>query len=121
MSASDADGPPPAPAAHEPPPAWRGVHDLGGLDAGAVVRDEHDHALWEKRVDALMVLLSKKGLLTVDELRRHIEGLGREAYTTMAYYERWIHAIAQTLIERGTLTVDEIGRHMAEASRRGAG
>jgi hypothetical protein len=38
----------------------RGVHDLGGLPAGPVDRAEHDYALWEKRVDALMVLLGHK-------------------------------------------------------------
>jgi hypothetical protein len=85
---------------------------LGGLPAGAVERTEHDHALWEKRVDALMMLLSSKDrrLLTVDELRRNIESLGPDAYDKMSYYERWIYAITQTLIQRGVITVDELGR-----------
>lgn len=95
---------------------------MGGLPAGPVGRTEHDYALWEKRVDALMVLLSRRGLLTVDELRRNIEGLGADAYDRMTYYERWIHAITQTLIERGVISVDELGRAMdavrtREASR----
>ena len=46
-------------------------HDMGGDPAGAINRDEHDYALWEKRVDALMVIASKKGYFTVDGLRRH--------------------------------------------------
>jgi hypothetical protein len=85
---------------------------MGGLPAGAVERTEHDYALWEKRVDALMMLLSSKDrrLLTVDELRRNIESLGPDAYDTMSYYERWIYAITQTLIQRGVITVDELGR-----------
>ena len=85
---------------------------MGGLPAGAVEATEHDYALWEKRVDALMVLLSHKDrrLLTVDELRRNIESLGPEAYDTMSYYERWIYAITQTLLQRGVITVDELGR-----------
>jgi hypothetical protein len=90
----------------------RAHHDMGGLPAGPVVRAEHDYALWEKRVDALLMLLGRRGLLTVDELRRNIEGLGAEAYERMTYYERWIHAITQTLIERGVITVDELGRAM---------
>jgi len=63
---------------------------------------------------ALMMLLGHRNrrLLTVDELRRHIESLGPEAYDTMSYYERWIHAITQTLLERGVITVDELGRKM---------
>jgi hypothetical protein len=85
---------------------------MGGLPAGAVERTEHDHALWEKRVDALMMLLSSQDrrLLTVDELRRNIESLGPDAYDKMSYYERWIYAITQTLIQRGVITVDELGR-----------
>ncbi|HWZ74580.1 MAG TPA: hypothetical protein VN326_24255 [Casimicrobiaceae bacterium] len=90
----------------------RGHHDMGGLPAGAIDPAEHDYALWEKRVDALMALLSHKDrrLITVDELRRNIESLGPEAYDKMSYYERWIYAITQTLLQRGTITVDELGR-----------
>jgi predicted transcriptional regulator len=105
---------------HSVPP--RGHHDMGGLAAGTVERTEHDYALWEKRVDALMALLSHRNrrLLTVDELRRHIESLGPEAYETMSYYERWIHAITQTLLERGVITVDELGRKMELVKARAA-
>src|SRR5947199_2126613 len=92
----------------------RSHHDMGGLRAEAVEPTEHDYALWEKRVDALMMLLSSKDrrLLTVDELRRNIEGLGAEAYDKMTYYERWIYAITQTLLQRGVITVDELGRRI---------
>ena len=94
---------------------YRGIHDMGGLSAGKVEATEHDYALWEKRVDALMVLLAKKGQLTVDELRRNIETLGAEAYDAMSYYERWIYAITQTLIQRGVITIDELGTGIAQA------
>ena len=85
---------------------------MGGVPAGAVEPTEHDYALWEKRVDALMMLLSseERRLVTVDELRRNIESLGPEAYDRMTYYERWIHAITQTLLQRGVISVDELGR-----------
>lgn len=93
----------------------RSHHDMGGLPAGRCERDEHEYEQWEKRVDALMMLLSAKDrdLLKVDELRRNIEALGPEAYETMGYYERWMHAIVQTLIQRGVLSIDEIGRALA--------
>jgi len=96
----------------------RSHHDLGGLPAGRVERDEHEYAQWEQRVDALMMLLSHKDrqLLRVDELRRNIEALGAEAYDRMSYYERWMHAIVQVLIQRGVLTIDELGRKMAEGA-----
>lgn len=96
----------------------RAHHDMGGLPAGPVVAAEHDYALWEKRVDAMMILLSSRGLMTVDELRRNIEALGPEAYDRMTYYERWMHAVAQTMIQRGAVSIDELGRRIAEVERR---
>jgi len=99
----------------------RSHHDMGGRPAGPVERDEHEYAQWEKRVDALMMLLSHKDrqLVKVDELRRNIEGLGADAYDRMGYYERWMHAIVQTLIQRGVISIDELGRKMAEQAGRG--
>jgi hypothetical protein len=100
--------------------APRSHHDMGGQPAGPVQPTEHAYALWEKRVDALLVLLSRKDrrLMTVDELRRNIESLGPEAYDKMTYYERWIHSISQTLIQRGVLSIDELGRRMADVEAR---
>jgi hypothetical protein len=89
------------------------------LPTGRVQATEHDYALWEKRVDALLVLLSGKGYVTVDELRRNIETLGAEAYDKMSYYERWIYAITQTLIQRGTVTIEELGAEIAQAKAHG--
>ena len=88
---------------------------MGGGPAGPVERDEHAYDEWEQRVDALMMLLSRKDrqLLRVDELRRNIESLGADAYDRMGYYERWMHAIAQTLIQRGVISIDELGRTLA--------
>ena len=97
---------------------FRGVHDIGGLPAGEIVPAEHDYALWEKRVDAMMVLLSRKGFMTVDELRRNIESLGADAYDRMGYYERWIYAVTQTLIQRGVIRIDELGRRIADIQAR---
>jgi hypothetical protein len=83
-------------------------HDMGGRPAGAVERDEHEYQLWEKRVDALMVLCSRKKLFTVDELRKGIESLPPDAYDAMGYYERWIHSISQALIHRGVISIEEL-------------
>jgi hypothetical protein len=98
----------------------RSHHDMGGQPAGSVERTEHDYALWEKRVDALLVLLSGEHCrhITVDELRRNIESLGAQAYDDMSYYERWIHSITQTLIQRGVITVDQLGRKMTDVQAR---
>ena len=94
-------------------------HDMGGTAAGPVRLDEHDFALWEKRVDALMVLCGAEGLFTVDGLRRALEDMGEEAFETMSYYERWIAAINQNLLESGVYTIEELGARMQEVARRG--
>ena len=91
-------------------------HDMGGQPAGKVEPTEHDYAEWERRVDALSVLLGSKKLLTVDERRRAIESLPPEAYDAMSYYERWTWALAQTLIQRGLITTEELARKMNERS-----
>lgn len=95
-------------------------HDMGGEPAGPVERSEHDHAPWEKRVDAIMRLLTdqKRRIMTVDELRRGVEELGPGAYDELSYYERWIASIGENLLEKGVLTVDELGRKMAEVEAR---
>ena len=94
-------------------------HDLGGTAAGAVDRHEHDHALWEKRVDALRAIAAERGFFTVDGLRRVLEDMGEEAFETMSYYERWIAATTQNLLEAGAITVDELNARMESVRRRG--
>ena len=93
---------------------------MGGQDAGPVPMDGHDFALWEKRVDALMVLCGAKGLFTVDGLRRALEDMGEEASEKYSYYERWIAATNQNLIEAGAYTLEELGARMQEIRARGA-
>ena len=86
----------------------RAMHDLGGLPAGPVDRDEHDSSLAERRVDALMVLLMGHGVFNVDEMRRTIESLPPDIYERHDYYERWLLTIERLLIEKGVLTAEEI-------------
>lgn len=94
-------------------------HDLGGTEAGAVDLAEHDHALWEKRVDALRAIASERGFFTVDGLRRALEDMGEEAFESMTYYERWIAATTQNLLEAGAFTVDELNARMDAVRGRG--
>lgn len=90
-------------------------HDMGGLEAGPVERGEHDYAPWEKKVDAILRLVSdkKRRIMTVDELRRGIEELGPGVYDELSYYERWIASVTNNLIEKGVIDIDELGRRMA--------
>jgi hypothetical protein len=94
----------------------RGHHDMGGLPAGRVEPAEHDYADWERRVDALAVLLN--GRITVDERRKNIEALPPQDYDAMSYYERWVVSLGQALIQRGIITTEELGRKMEEVCSR---
>jgi hypothetical protein len=96
----------------------RSHHDMGGLPAGEVAPTEHDYAAWERRIDALSVLLGKKTAITVDERRKAIESLPPDAYDNMSYYERWTAALAHTMLQRGTITTEELARKMAEVQSR---
>jgi len=97
---------------------------MGGDTAGAIPlgdapTEDHEFALWEKRVDALMVLGSGKGYFTVDGLRLVLEDMGEAAFETMTYYERWIASINQNLIEGGAYTTAELAAKMADIKARG--
>lgn len=93
---------------------------MGGGPAGQIDLDEHDYALWEKRVDALLVLTSGKGYFTVDGLRRVLEDLGPEAFETQTYYERWVQSVNQNILEAGAYSLQELAEKMAEVEARGA-
>lgn len=92
----------------------QGPHDMGGLPGGPVDRSEHQLSFWEWRVDAMVRLLFKAGIL-VDfaELRRAIENLGPDAYDGLSYYERWTAAVAALLVEKGVVSQDEIDSKVA--------
>lgn len=102
---------------------FRSHHDMGGLAAGPVEQSEHEYDFWEKRVDAMMVLLSSpdKKLLRVDELRRAIESLTPEDYDNLGYYERWIRAIVAVMLEKGVVTQDELNTRIAALKSTGVG
>jgi len=100
----------------------RSHHDMGGLPAGPVERSEHDYALWEKRIDAMLVtLIQDKRLMRVDELRRGIESLAPDVYDRLSYYERWIASIAKVLVEKGVFSQAELDARIARIAAREAG
>ena len=97
----------------------RSWHDMGGLEAGPVDMTEHDHALWEKRVDALRQIANDAGYFTVDGLRRSLEDMGEQAFETMTYYERWMASTTQNLIASGAFSIEELNAKMEEVKSRG--
>ena len=92
----------------------QGYHDLGGAPAGPVPKEEHALQLWEKRIEALLVLLTRRKILRVDENRRGLESLGGDVYHSLSYAERRILAMSNNLILKGVISVEELAAKMAE-------
>jgi len=91
----------------------RNVHDIGGLDFGAVPLADHEMVDWAKRCNGLSLALRRKRLATLDEQRRHVESLGA-SYHQHEYFERQLLAWAQIVIDRGLITSAELGRMLAD-------
>ena len=93
----------------------RSHHDMGGEPAGEVKQTEHDYAEWERRIDAMNVLLwgikDGRRLMTVDEHRKNIEALPAQDYDTLSYYEKWVASTAATLVEKGVVGREELGEY----------
>ena len=89
-----------------------GAHDLGGamelLDRPLDL-EEVPLSHWEIRTHALLVQMVANKLISVDELRRHIEGL--PDYDSLSYYEKWTLAICASCIERGIFSADDVSCH----------
>src|SRR5262245_10069904 len=96
----------------------KGYHDMGGEPAGPIERSEKESLLWEKRVEAMLVLIRSKGILTTDESRRSLESLGADTYLTSSYAERRIMAAANNLILKGSFTVEELAHKLADIEKR---
>jgi len=87
----------------------RATHDVGGQPAGPIERSEHELDFWEWRVDAMVRLLFRAGVLhDFAELRRAIEDLAPDVYAELSYYERWAAAAAVLCVEKGVVTRDEL-------------
>ena len=89
----------------------RAHHDMGGVAkfmCQSIDIEPHTLTPFDKRVDALRQLLSAKGLMSVDELRRGIEELSEAEYHALTYYERWIRSIRATLVRKGVVTEAQV-------------
>lgn len=93
----------------------RAHHDLGGVPrflCEEIDIEPHELTGFDREVDALRQLLSAKGLMTVDELRRGIEEIPEEEYLRLSYYQKWIRSITATLIRRGVLTAEDVAERL---------
>ena len=101
---------------HEKP---RAHHDLGGVSpylCQEIDTEPHELTEFDRQVDALRQLLSAKGLMTVDELRRGIEAIPEAEYHALTYYERWTRSMTATLLRKGVITPDELAAHLPETA-----
>ena len=96
----------------------KAYHDLGGTPAGPIDKAEHDLQLWEKRIEALLVLLKNKNILRVDENRRGLESLGSDVYFSLSYAERRMLSMSNNLILKGVITIEELAHKIAEIESR---
>jgi hypothetical protein len=93
----------------------RAVHDRGGWPTDQPIdRSEHELADWEVLTDAMVGALARRGLMGVDELRRGIESMPRDAYERATYYERWLYSLELLLREKGVLAPGELEHRAAE-------
>lgn len=89
----------------------RAHHDLGGVSRFLCERidiEPHELTSFDRTVDAIRQILSAKGLLSVDELRRGIEAIPEPDYLRLSYYQKWIRSIADNLLARGVITEAEL-------------
>lgn len=98
-------------------------HDMGGVDAGPVAPSTHEIEPWEKRIEAMVRLLSTcdPPVITIDEIRRGIEELPPETYDGITYYEKWIASLTAILVEKGVLDRDELAARTSDVEARKAG
>jgi hypothetical protein len=90
-------------------------HDRGGWPTDEPINQaDHQWADWEYQTQALFSVLSRKGVMAVDELRAGIEALPADEYEDDSYFERWSASIERALVTKGILTTAEIDAKAVE-------
>ena len=89
----------------------RAMHDMGGVSKFMCeLVDTEPHALtdFDREVDAIRGLLGARKIMSVDEMRRHIEAIPEADYLRLTYYQRWIRSITANMLEKGVFTEAEL-------------
>ena len=89
-----------------------GPHDVGGESGGPVDPADHGMAHWEKQANALLMVVARNRISTIDEMRRGREDIEKRD-NAPDYFHRQTEALAGALVERGRLTWDAIRARMA--------
>jgi len=79
---------------------------------------ERPMVFWEKRMEAVRECISRgeQPLMSVDEMRRVIETMGKKAYNTLGFYEKKAAAVRDVLIEKGVLDPTELVARVVQIS-----
>ncbi len=89
--------------------------DYGGQEAGPIDKSEYEPSLFDKRVDALRLLMGRiDPAMTSDVSRRTQEELDQTTYDEAPYYGRWLLGLRKSLIERGHLRSDELAARIGK-------
>ncbi|MBM3504952.1 MAG: nitrile hydratase subunit beta [Alphaproteobacteria bacterium] len=91
-------------------------HDVGGQSGRPLDRQEHDLSDFERRIDALCLMLCSPAtrVVTVEELRRVKEQMKPAEYDALSYYERWTEGLYRLLVEKGVLSEAEIATKLRQ-------
>jgi len=68
--------------------------------------------LWEKQMHSLLAVLARKGHISVDELRRGVEGLPENVYARCSYYGKWARSMLAISLERNVLSDEDVRAHI---------
>ena len=95
-------------------------HDMGGNidgeEADAIDTADHGLLFWEKQANGMRMVMVRKGIVTLDELRRGAEDL--DDYYQLGYFERATKAIRKILLEKGIFTDAALDAKMAQVRAR---
>jgi nitrile hydratase alpha subunit len=94
-----------------------GPHDLGGEPAGPIDPADHGMTHWEKQANALLMVVARNRICTIDEMRRGREDIEKRE-NAPGYFERQTEALAGALVERAILSWDALRARMATIVRR---
>lgn len=103
--------------------APRAHHDIGGVRkfmCEAVDKEPHALTEFDREVDAVRQILGRKGVMSVDELRRGIEAIPEAEYHRLSYYERWIRSIADNLLRKGVISEGELRAALTRPATEGS-
>ena len=90
--------------------------DIGGEAGGPIDTVDHGMRFWERQANALRSVLTRKKIVSRDELRRAAEDLSD--YSQLAYFEITTSALRTLMLEKGYMSARELDAKMGEIRAR---